>query len=73
MEIKIGIQNTPRELVIETEDDIDAIQDTIIQALDSSVLTLKDSKGKTTIIPSKHISYIEIGAEEHRQVGFGAL
>jgi hypothetical protein len=36
-------------------------------------LRLKDSKGNLVIVPTNVLGYVEIGAEEPRKVGFGAL
>ena len=36
-------------------------------------LRLSDEKGRQIIIPANVLGYVEIGAEEVRRVGFGAL
>jgi hypothetical protein len=36
-------------------------------------LRLSDEKGRQVIIPGNALGYVEIGAEEVRRVGFGAL
>ena len=36
-------------------------------------LRLTDDKGRQIIVPSTVLGYVEIGAEEVRRVGFGAL
>jgi hypothetical protein len=38
-----------------------------------SELRLNDEKGRQIIIPANVLGYVEIGAEEVRRVGFGAL
>ncbi len=74
MEIKIGIQETPRELVVsssQTPDEVDAL---ISDALgsDDGLLRLTDDKGRKYIVPSDRIAYIEIAPSDVRKVGFAS-
>ncbi|WP_285726055.1 DUF3107 domain-containing protein [Psychromicrobium xiongbiense] len=74
MEIKIGVQNVGREIVLESAQDADAVSKLVSEALSSGQeLRLSDDKGRTVIVPGNAIGYVEIGAEELRRVGFGAL
>ncbi|WP_312181606.1 DUF3107 domain-containing protein [Arthrobacter sp.] len=74
MEVKIGIQNVGREIVFESGQNADQVADTVAEAIkDSKELRLKDEKGRLIIVPAGVIGYVEIGAEEVRRVGFGAL
>lgn len=74
MEIKIGIQNVNREIVLESEQTTDEVADIVAKAMNGgSELRLADSKGRHVIVPSNVLGYVEIGAEESRRVGFGAL
>ena len=74
MEVKIGIQNVGREIVFESSQSADAVADVVAEAMNSSKeLRLKDDKGRLIIVPAGVIGYVEIGAEEVRRVGFGAL
>ena len=74
MEIKIGIQNVAREVVIESDKTPDEIAEIVAKSLNGGAdLRLTDNKGKVVIIPSSVIGYVEIGVEESRRVGFGAL
>lgn len=72
MQITIGIQNSGRELVIESEETAEAINQKVEKALtdSSTTLQLTDEKGGTVIIPSAALAYIEIAAEQPRKVGF---
>ena len=73
MEVKVGIQMAPRELVVETDAEADEIERTLADALaDGTLFVLKDSKGKTLLIPSAKIAYVELGVTEQRRIGFGA-
>jgi hypothetical protein len=74
VEIKIGIQNVGREIVFESAETPEAVADLVSRAMnDGAELQLKDNKGRLVIVPSKVLGYVEIGAEETRRVGFGAL
>lgn len=74
MEVKIGIQNVGREIVLESAQDADAVAKVVADAIaKGSELRLNDEKGRQIIIPANVLGYVEIGAEEVRRVGFGAL
>ncbi|HHW50278.1 MAG TPA: DUF3107 domain-containing protein [Pseudoclavibacter sp.] len=74
MDVRIGIQNQAREIVVETSADPAELADTIAAAIakDSPTLRLSDDKGRQFIIPTRTIGYIEVGAEETRRIGFGS-
>lgn len=72
MEIKIGIQNVGREIVLESTQDADSVAKVVEEAITQGTeLRLKDEKGRLVIVPGKALAYVEIGAEEARRVGFG--
>lgn len=74
MEIKIGIQNVGREIIIESSGTADEVADTVAKAMkDGGQLRLTDNKGRTVLVPSNVLGYVEIGAEEPRKIGFGAV
>jgi Protein of unknown function (DUF3107) len=74
VEIKIGIQNVGREIVLESAQDADSIAKIVAEALSKGTeLRLHDDKGRQIIVPGSVLGYVEIGAEEVRRVGFGAL
>lgn len=74
VEVKIGVQQTARELVIETDETSEAVAQQIQEALaaDNGTLTLTDTKGKVTVVPSAKLAYVEIGRSVTGQVGFKA-
>jgi hypothetical protein len=73
VEVKIGIQNVPRELVVETNSAIEEVELALNAAVaDSSVLVLEDDKGGKVFVPGGKIAYVQVGAGEPRRVGFGA-
>lgn len=72
MEIKIGVQNVGREIVLESADDAESVSKIVGQAISTgNELRLKDDKGRLIIVPGNALAYVEIGAEEARRVGFG--
>lgn len=73
MEVTIGVQHLPREVVIETEEAADAVAAAVKKALPDGVLELTDVRGRRVVIPAQHVGYVEIGTEEQRKVGFGSL
>ena len=72
MEIRIGLQNTARELSFESKQGAGEIEKSVETALSSGAKQLKltDEKGRVFIVPVDALAYVEIGAEEARRVGF---
>ena len=72
MEVKIGIQHAPRELVVDTGESADAVEKLVADAVgaEGGVLALTDSKGRKVIVPASRIAYVEIGGALAGQVGF---
>ncbi|MCU1594154.1 MAG: hypothetical protein JWO12_1546 [Frankiales bacterium] len=75
MEVKIGVQFAPRELVIESAQSADDVAKAVAEALkaDLGVLTLVDDKGRRVLVPADKLAYVEIAESEQRRVGFGAM
>ncbi len=72
MEVKIGIQSVPRELVLETNSSADEVASALEDAVaKSGVFTLLDHKGGRVLVPADKIAYVEFGGNEQRRVGFG--
>ena len=71
MEVKIGVQNAARELVVETDQEADQVEKLVAEAVSGEgVLTLTDTKGRKVIVPAANISYVEVGGGVAGQVGF---
>jgi hypothetical protein len=72
MEVKIGVQNAVRELVIDSTEAADDIEKVISKALgdEDGVLTLADSKGRRVIVPVAKLAYVEIGTSTSGHVGY---
>lgn len=74
MEIKIGIQNTARELSLESNQSTAEVEAAVAAALkDGGLLALVDDKDRKILVPSDKIAYVEIGEPSVRRVGFGAI
>jgi hypothetical protein len=74
VDIRIGIANSPREISFETSQSSSEIEKVIAETLDSEskFIKLADDKGKIYIVPVASFSYIEVGTENARRVGFVA-
>ena len=72
MEVKIGVQQASRELVIESGQTSAEVAAAVAKALADStgVLTLVDEKGKQVIVPVAKLAYVEIDDSVVRKVGF---
>lgn len=73
MEITIGVQHVPRELVVETDATADTVAKQVRKALETGdPVEVTDTRGRHIIVPSEKIGYVEIG-DEARRVGFHNL
>lgn len=72
MDIKIGLAESPRELVISSQSEQDDVVGQISQAIESNqpTVTLEDSKGRKFVIRTERISYVEVGQTAPHAVGF---
>ncbi|GAA3391244.1 MULTISPECIES: DUF3107 domain-containing protein [Streptomyces] len=75
MEVKIGVQHAPREIVLESGQSAEEVERAVSDALagKAQLLSLSDEKGRKVLVPAEKIAYIEIGEPAVRRVGFGAL
>lgn len=73
MEVKIGVQFSARELVLESAQTPDEVTKAVHDALkaDLGVLALVDEKGRRVLVPADKLAYVEIAESETRRVGFG--
>ncbi|HEX6498121.1 MAG TPA: DUF3107 domain-containing protein [Micromonosporaceae bacterium] len=74
MEVKIGVQFAPRELVLESAQTPAEVERTVTDAIsgDSGVLMLLDDRGRRVIVPVDKLAYVEIAEASPRPVGFTA-
>lgn len=73
MEVKIGVTDSTRELVLTSAQTPSEVEELVTAALSkgSDVLRLTDEKGRRYLIQAAKIAYIEIGVADTRRVGFG--
>ncbi|MFC7623594.1 DUF3107 domain-containing protein [Microlunatus sp. GCM10028923] len=72
MEIKVGIKQVTREIVVDTSDSADDVAAAFTKALsDDGLLTLTDTYGRKVLIPAASVGYLDLGEENARTVGFG--
>ncbi|MGI8416316.1 MAG: DUF3107 domain-containing protein [Nakamurella sp.] len=74
MEVKIGVADNGRELVVSSASEPEEIEAQVAKALkdSSGTLVLEDEKGKKVVVPSARIAYVEIAPSDSRRVGFGS-
>ncbi len=74
MEITIGVKNVAREITLESAQTADEVGALVATALaKGGVLTLADQRGRHVLVPVESLGFVEMGPEEQRRVGFGAL
>jgi hypothetical protein len=75
VDVKIGITDSSREVVVHTEKSSDEAHAAVEAALagDEQLLRLEDDKGSRYLIPVTKIAYVEVGVSDARKVGFGAI
>ena len=74
MEVKIGVSDSPRELVFSSSQTPTEVEELVTSALSeggSGVLSLSDDKGRRFLLQADKITYVEIGVADVRRVGFG--
>lgn len=74
MEVKIGVQSAPRELLFETDAAADEIEAALKAAVEvhAGVFVLANSRGGRILVPAEKIAYLEFGDTEQRRVGFSS-
>ncbi len=74
MEVKVGILHVQREVSVDTDDTAASVEQRLTEALAAQgVFKLTDEKGRSVLIPSAHIAYVDLGQEHVRKVGFGSV
>jgi 3-hydroxyacyl-CoA dehydrogenase len=75
VEVKIGVQYASRELVLESGQTPDQVEQAVAKAIgaEAGVLSLMDEKGRRVIVPAAKLAYVEIAEVESRRVGFGTM
>jgi polysaccharide deacetylase 2 family uncharacterized protein YibQ len=78
VEVKIGIQSIPRELVVDTDATAEEIERDLAAALGAkdgtAIFALSTQKGSgRVLIPADKIAFVEFGGDQSRRVGFGNI
>lgn len=73
MEVKIGVLHTPREIMVDSNQTPDEVEQLVSEALKSvdGQLALTDERGRRVIVPANLVAYVEIAQADTRRVGFG--
>jgi hypothetical protein len=74
VEVKIGIAESSRELLVNSAELPEVVEEKVRAALEKGapVFELTDERGRRILVPTAKISYVEIGVADVRRVGFGA-
>jgi Protein of unknown function (DUF3107) len=72
VDVRIGVTDTARELVINSASSPEDIEAQVTAAFKDpkSTLTLVDEKGRRVLIPAAKVAYVEIAPADGRRVGF---
>jgi hypothetical protein len=71
VEVKIGVQYAPRELVLESSQTPAEIEQIVTDAIaHDGTLSLTDERGRRVIVPVNKVAYVEIAEASPRAVGF---
>ena len=74
MEVKIGVQNVAREIVVESKQSPEEVEALVTTALtEGGLLNLVDDSGRHVIVPVATIGYVDVGAAKKGSVGFGTI
>jgi hypothetical protein len=80
MEVKIGIQSIPRELIVDTDATPEQVERDLAAALagtgdgaQRAVFALSTVKGGRVLVPADKIAFVEFVTDQARRVGFGNI
>jgi hypothetical protein len=75
VQVRIGVQSVPRELVVETPMSPDEVEQAVTDAVtdEDGVLTLKGQNGSRVVVPAAKLAYVEIDEAASKSVGFGTF
>jgi hypothetical protein len=76
VEVKVGIQHVSREIVVESTESATDVEKELLSSMaigGDGVFTLSDERGRKVLIPVSKIAYVDLGEENARHVGFGAV
>jgi Protein of unknown function (DUF3107) len=72
VEVKIGVADTAREIVLQSALSPDEVEAVVADALKNpqGTLIMVDERGGRYMVPSARLAYVEIGKADSRRVGF---
>ena len=74
MEVKIGMRQVARELTVDTDQSADQVGQAWREALGTEgEFEIQDTKGNKVLVRADTVAYIDLGKENPRKVGFGAV
>jgi hypothetical protein len=75
VEVKVGVADTTRELLINSTQTPEEVESLVAAAFkdSSGTLALIDDKGRRYLVPAGRIAYVEIGTADSRKVGFATV
>jgi hypothetical protein len=74
VEIKVGILNVNREVIIESAATAAEVEKDFAKAVkDGGLFSLTDERGRRVLIPATQVGYVDLGQENVRHVGFGSV
>jgi hypothetical protein len=78
MEVKIGIQSIPRELVVDTDATAEEVERNLAAALaapegTTAIFALTTQKGGRILVPADKVAFLEFTTDQARRVGFGNI
>jgi hypothetical protein len=74
VEVKIGVLHTAREIVVDSPQTPEEVEQIVADAFKSvdGQLKLTDDRGRTVIVPANLVAYVDIAQADTRRVGFAA-
>jgi hypothetical protein len=76
VEVKIGIQSVPRELIVDTDATAEEVERNLAAALAAdgkALFALTTQKGGRVLVPADKIAFLEFSTDQTRRVGFGNI
>jgi hypothetical protein len=74
MDITIGVRHVPKEITLNVDQRAEDIRQMLAAAIvnQEPLISLTDKQGRSVLIPTAALAYVEVGSSETRRVGFGA-
>jgi hypothetical protein len=74
VQVRIGVQSVPKELVVETSLSSDEVEQAVSDALGEpdGVFAITSKNGRV-VVPAAKLAYVEIGETDSPSVGFGSF